>query len=130
MEKYISKKILREFGVLVGIGFPALAGFLIPALWGHNFKFWTLFVCLPFLFLASFKPSLLNYPYQLWMKLGYILGWINSRIILGLVFLLVLQPIAFGMKCFGYDPLRIKKTNKNTFRERRSILEIDLKKIF
>ena len=43
------------------------------------------------------------------MDLGKALGWINSRIILGLVFIIVLQPIAFIMKSFGYDPLKLKK---------------------
>jgi len=34
------------------------------------------------------------------------------------------------MKSFGYDPLKKKKTNKTTYREIRSNLKIDLRKIF
>ena len=64
------------------------------------------------------------------MKLGHVLGWVNSRIVLGLVFLFVLQPIAFIMKLFGYDPLRKKKGKENTYREIRSNHKIDLRKIF
>ena len=42
--------------------------------------------------------------------LGNILSWINSRLILGIVFA-ILQPIALIMKIFGYDPLRKKQRN-------------------
>tara|TARA_B100001029_G_C14927959_1_gene375896 strand:- start:447 stop:839 length:393 start_codon:yes stop_codon:yes gene_type:complete len=130
MEKSISNKILREFGVLVGIGLPILVGWILPVLWGHSFRYWTLWIGLPLLFIATFRPSFLYYPYKLWIKLGHVLGWVNSKVILGLVFLFVLQPIAVIMKSFGYDPLRKKKTNKTTYREIRSNLKIDLRKIF
>ena len=64
------------------------------------------------------------------MKLGYLLGWINSRVILGLIFILVLQPIALIMKCLGYSPLRKKILNQNSFKEYRKDIKIDFKKIF
>ena len=107
-----------------------LVGFILPVLWGHTFRYWTLWISLPLLFAAFFKPTILYYPYQLWMKIGHLLGWVNSKVILGLVFVFVLQPIAFIMKCFKYDPLRKQKTNKTTYREIRSNFKIDLRKIF
>ena len=64
------------------------------------------------------------------MKLGKILGWINSHLILGLIFIIVLQPTALVMKFFGYDPLRLKKTKTNSYREIRKDVTIDLKRIF
>ena len=64
------------------------------------------------------------------MALGHILGWVNSRVILGLVFLFVLQPIALIMNIFEYDPLRKKRKNKNTYREVRLNSMIDMEKIF
>ena len=64
------------------------------------------------------------------MVLGHSLGWINSRIVLGLIFLVVLQPIALIMKVVGYDPLREKKTKKDSYREKRSDQKIDLTRIF
>ena len=130
MQKYISNKLLREFGFLVGIGFPVLLGWILPLLGGHTLRYWTLWIGSPLLFVAIFKPVFLYYPYKIWMKLGHVLGWVNSRIVLGLVFLFVLQPIAFIMKLFGYDPLRKKKGKENTYREIRSNHIIDLRKIF
>jgi len=130
MTKNITNKILREFGFLISFIFPILIGWILPALGGHAFRFWTLWISLPALILALFRPGLLFYPYKAWMKLGYILGWINSRIILGMVFFIVLQPIALLMKVFGHDPLRLKKSNQKSYKEDKINHKINLKKIF
>ena len=128
--KNLSKKTLREFGFLIAFGFPIIIGWFIPFIFSHSFREWTLWVGIISLMVTLIKPYSLYYPYKIWMKLGYILGWINSRIILGLVFILVLQPIAIVMRFIGYDPLRIKKTNKNTYREQKLDQRINLKKLF
>ena len=130
MKVYIAKKQLREFGLLVGFGFPILIGWLLPFFAGHGFRTWTLWVGVPSFILGLAAPRLLHYPYKAWMALGHLLGWTNSRIILGLVFLLVLQPIAIIMKLFSYDPLRKKKSNQNSYRETRKEKSIDLTRIF
>ncbi len=126
----VSKKQLREFGLLIGFGFPILLGWLFPLIIGHHFRIWTLWVGLPSLLLGIFKPYILFYPYKGWMALGHTLGWINSRIILGLVFIVVLQPIALIMRFFGYDPLKRKKVNLKSYRENNSNHKTDLTKIF
>ena len=90
MKSNISEKQLREFGLLMGIAFPLLIGWLIPSIWGHMFKVWTLWIGIPSLILGKIRPKLLLYPYKLWMAIGHILGWVNSRLILGLVFIFVL----------------------------------------
>ena len=130
MKKNINNKILREFGFLICFVFPILIGWILPAFGGHSFRLWTLWISLPSLILALIRPGLLLYPYKAWMKLGYILGWINSRIILGLVFFIVLQPIAILMKFFGHDPLRLKKSNQKSYKEDKINHKVNLKKIF
>ena len=109
MKQTISKKQLREFGILIGFGFPILIGWLIPLLFGHEFREWTLWIGIPGLIIGLAIPRLLHYPYKIWMELGYALGWVNSHIILGLVFILVLQPISYIMRLTGYDPLRRRR---------------------
>ena len=130
MKVSIATKQLREFGFLVGFGFPILIGWILPAFGGHAFRVWTLFIGIPSLFMAILKPNLLFYPYKAWMKLGIALGWINSKIILGFIFILILQPIAFVMKLFGYDPLRKKKNVEDSYRENNQNRIIDLTRIF
>ena len=130
MNKHISKKTLRQFGFLICFTFPFLIGWFLPFLGGHPFRVWTLFISMPAGILGILRPGLLLYPYRAWMKLGHILGWVNSRIILGLVFLIVLQPIALIMRIFGHDPLRTKKNTHKSYREIKTNYKVNLKKIF
>ena len=130
MNETISKKQLREFGLLIGLGFPILIGWLLPALLGHEFRAWTMWIGIPGLILGLTSPRLLQYPYKAWMALGHALGWVNSHIILGLVFIVVLQPIAYVMRLTGYDPLRRRQKDEITYRENRQDHRTDLTRIF
>ena len=129
MKSSISKKQLRQFGFVIGFGFPIIIGFFIPMISGHAFKTWTIWLGIPFLLAGKICPNLLFYPFKLWMRIGLILGWINSRIILSVVFIVVLQPISLIMKIFGYDPLRQKKINQKSYREINE-KSIELTRIF
>ena len=130
MKEIISKKQLREFGILIGFLFPILIGWILPSAFGHEFRVWTLWVGTPGLILGLTAPRLLHYPYKFWMALGHSLGWINSHIILGLVFILVLQPIAHCMRLTGYDPLKRRRKGVKTYRENRQDHRTDLTRIF
>ena len=130
MENHIPKKTLRQFGFLICFTFPFLIGWFLPLLGGHPFRVWTLFISMPAGILGILRPGLLLYPYRAWMKLGHILGWVNSRIILGLVFLIVLIPISLVMKSIGHDPLRTKKFSQKSYREIKTNNKVNLKKIF
>ena len=130
MKENISKKQLREFSLLVGIGFPLLIGWVLPMIIGHGFRSWTLFIGLPVLISGIVNARLLRYPYKAWMALGHALGWVNSHIILGIVFIIMVQPIALVMRACGYDPLKKKKITGDSYRETRKELKIDLKRIF
>ncbi len=130
MKESVSTKRLREFGLLIGFGCPILIGWLLPSLVGHAFRAWTLWIGIPGLIIGLTAPRLLHYPYKGWMALGHVLGWVNSHIILGLVFILVLQPIAYVMRLSGYDPLRKKRKGEKTYRENRQDHHTDLTRIF
>ena len=131
MKDIISKKQLRQFGIIIGLAIPVLMGWFIPLIWGHSFRIWTFWIGFPLLILGLIKPSLLFYPYKAWIGIGHILGWINSRIILGVVFILVLQPIAYIMRLFGYDPLQqnLKGNVNDSYREVKRN-KVDLTRIF
>ena len=130
MKEIISNKRLREFGLLIGFGFPLLIGWLLPSIAGHGFRAWTFLIGVPAFIIGFTAPRLLHYPYRAWMALGYTLGWINSKIILGIVFIAVLQPIAFVMRLTGYDPLRSRRKGEKTYRETRKNNRTDFTRIF
>jgi hypothetical protein len=63
---------------------------------------------------------LLRPVYVLWMKFAFILGWVNTRLILGIFFYGILTPIGLIMRLFGWDPLA-RKINRDapTYWEKR-----------
>ena len=130
MRNSIPKKQLRDFGILIGITFPILIGWIIPSIFGHVFRLWTLWIGIPIFILGICCPVLLKYPYKVWMSIGNALGFINSRIILGLVFVIVLQPIAFFMRLSGYDPLKKRKNVEISYRENKNNQKVNLTRIF
>jgi hypothetical protein len=126
-----SLRQLREFGLLIGTVFPGLLGWALPALHGHPFREWTLWIGIPALALGIAWPRGLAWPYRGWMALGHGLGWINSHLILGAVYLLVLQPIALLMRILGHDPLRQRRDSATkSYREERPVTAVNLKRIF
>ena len=101
LKKTISKRKLREYGFFIGTVFPILIGWFIPFLLNDSFKIWTLFISIPHIILAIFLPIQLTFFYKVWFKMGYYLGLINSSIILGIIFIFILQPISLIMKLFA-----------------------------
>ena len=131
MEKKISTKKLREFGLTLSLFFPLIIGFLIPFLYRHNLKEWTLWVSLFFLSFSLLRPQFLYLPYLLWIKLGHILGFVNSKIIFGIIFYFVVTPIGILTRIFNYDPLKIKLNKKiDTYKILNNKNNIDLNRIF
>ena len=126
----IPKRKLKEFSYLIGIGFPLIFGYIIPLITGHPFRTWPLWISIPILLSGVFAPTKLQILYISWINVGNVLGWINSKIILGLIFLLVLQPIALIMRIFRYDPLRKKKNPFLSYKEVKKNSKVDLTRIF
>ena len=122
---------LKEFGIVFGIFFPLMIGFLIPIVFNHGIKLWTLIIGISFITISLTNSNILFYPYKIWMKVGEILGWINSRIIFSLIFVFVLLPISFIMKLLNHNPLQLNiSQKKKSFKELITNKEIDLKRIF
>ena len=118
---------LREFGLVVGGLIVVVFCWLLPTLHRHPPALWPLWMGAPLLILGLIAPRLLRQPYRAWMALGHGLGWVNGRLILGLVYLLVLQPIALVMRVLGHDPLRRRwDPGATTYREVREPKPINL----
>jgi hypothetical protein len=70
---------------------------------------------------ALIAPAALRVPNRIWWRFATILGWINSRILLTLFFLLVLTPAGWVMRLLGRNPLHSARsdTNWTGYNERR-----------
>ena len=50
-----------------------------------------------------------------WMKLAFVLGYINTRVLLFLLFYLVITPYGLVAKLFGHDPLNRRAKSKDSY---------------
>jgi hypothetical protein len=105
----VSAQELRKFGLIFGGLVIGLFGLLIPYLADSLFqKLWPWYLGGAVVGLALIWPPILKPLYLAWMKFGDVAGWINTRIILLILFYLVVFPVGLLMKVFGSDPMRRK----------------------
>jgi Saxitoxin biosynthesis operon protein SxtJ len=105
MSRTYDVRQLRHFGYLVG-GIFGMIG-LWPLLWRQeNPRLWALALAGILVVPALAAPRALAPVYRVWMALGEVLAWINTRIILGVVFYGVVTPIGLAMRLVGHDPMR------------------------
>lgn len=110
--KNLDNKMLRDFGLVTGGITVILFGLLLPWLLELNFPVWPWAIAVALWSCALIYPRLLSYVYRGWMAIGSVLGWVNTRIILGLVFYVVIMPIGLLMRLFGKDQLALKLSDK------------------
>lgn len=60
--------------------------------------------------LGLVKPALLEWPSAVWWKFALVLGYINARVILTVIFFVVLTPIALLWRLLGRDPLARRRS--------------------
>lgn len=108
----ISTQQLKHFGLILGVILICFFGIILPLLFNKPTNDWPFYLGAPLLIAARFKPNALKQLYRVWMKIGAVLGWINTRILLALVYFLILTPIGLIMRCIKSDPMQ-RKFDKN-----------------
>ena len=101
----LTVKELRSFGFTTGAIACALFGLVLPLLFGHGFPLWPWYLAGVLFVLAVVYPPALRPVYRGWMKIGHVLGFINTRIILGILFYGLIFPMGVGMRLFRKDPM-------------------------
>ena len=97
-------KELRFFGFLMFFLSGSLAGFLYyREVLPHAFWIAGLSVC--FLGCSLVWNSILRPLYQIWMVFSRVLGFVNTHILLALIFYTVFTVMGFLMRILRYDPL-------------------------
>ncbi len=101
---------LKQFALTMSWAFPAIIGFGLPWLFAFSWQWWTLAVSVLLLLLYALAAPLIYYPYKFWMGIAGIIGWVNTRIILGAVFYLMILPL--GMVLRWLNKLDYQTTTK------------------
>lgn len=95
---------LRSFGFIVGGIFGAIS--LWPVIFrGADPRLWAMAIAVCLIVPAAAFPASLAWPYKGWMWIGHVLGWINTRIILGFIFYFIVTPIGILRRWLGKDPM-------------------------
>ncbi len=107
IQQKIEKKQVRTFGIVLSLLclLPALIQFLKT---GTSFSYYWVIAALAIFFCSVFFQKLLLPFYRGALILAFILGWINTRLLLGLIFYFIFTPLALLFKMLGKDPLQRK----------------------
>ena len=103
----------RSFGIVFFIVFFLIS--IYPLVNSESIRIWSLIVSLIFLTLGAINSKLLSPLNNVWFKFGLLLGRIISPILMGIIFFLVVTPIALLMRILKKDLLNLKFTKNNTY---------------
>jgi hypothetical protein len=95
---------LRRFGVVVGAAFAVIGAW--PALTRGAPRWWAVGLAVALIVPALAAPRVLGPAHRAWMALGAALGWLNTRLVLGLIFFGVVTPTGLALRAAGRDPMR------------------------
>lgn len=105
MKQSLETKELRQFGMIVG-GIFSVIGLWPMMFRGEGVRLWATILGGGLVAVGLVSPKMLQPIHRLWMWVGHILGWINTRIILGVVFFGLVTPMGVVMRLFGKDAMR------------------------
>jgi integral membrane sensor domain MASE1 len=130
------KPELRKFGFLFSIILVILFGLIIPLIrfgipeglpivTGSSGPMWPWWAAAVISSLAAIFPASLIWLYKPWMKFAGVAQWINTRLILLILFYLVILPIGLLRRILGKDSMQ-RKMDKNASTYRTILGEADL----
>tara|TARA_B100001027_G_scaffold5004_1_gene3257 strand:- start:495 stop:884 length:390 start_codon:yes stop_codon:yes gene_type:complete len=103
----------RSFGIVFSIVFLLIA--LYPLINGENLRLWSLIISIVFIVLGIINSNLLKPLNKLWFKFGLLLGKIISPFVMGIIFFIVVTPIAILMRLLRKDLLKLKFNKNNSY---------------
>ena len=104
MQNEVTRRDLRSFGLLVG-GIFALIGVWPAVVHGADHRLWAVGLAALLIAPALIYPTSLKLVHKIWMKLGHALGWVNTRILLSVVFFGVVTPMGLIRRMLRKDSM-------------------------
>jgi hypothetical protein len=102
-----------------GFQFSGIGALVTAYLWWSAFSFQTLALVaaasVAIAMTAAVRPGWLEPLKRGWFRLGHVLGMVVSPIVLGVVFFLLLTPLAVALRIAGRDTLRLRRCAAATY---------------
>ena len=102
----LDRKGLREFGLTFGIIVVVIFGLFFPWLLEIDWPAWPWMVAAPFWLLALVQPLWLRLIYRGWMRFGLLASRVMTPLVLGIVFFVMISPMAMVRRLMGKDPMQ------------------------
>ena len=115
---------LRKFGLTTGAIIVVLFTFFFPWVFDLvEMPMWPWIMAGVLWVPALLVPAVLRPVYNTWMKIGHGIGWVNTRIILGVLFYVLVLPMGLVMRLFGNDPMARKRDESASSYRIKSVSE-------
>ena len=101
-----NKKELRKFAFTIGIVMIILA--IVLMISQSNLHIYFLSFAILIILMAVIRPNLLKWFYFIWMSLALIIGYIMTRVILTLIYIIMFAPAGIVIRLLRKDPLKEK----------------------
>ena len=100
----------RSFGLTFFAVFLLIS--ILPLLHHSHPRYWLLNAAAGILVVSLIRPSWLTIPNKYWTKLGLLLGKVMTPLVLGIMFYVLLTPMALIIRMCGKDLLSMKLSKK------------------
>lgn len=109
----LTRRFLRQFGVGLACLLAAVA---LWQLFSAQLSPWPwALAAVVALLLAGLAPSWLRPLARGWMFIAHWLGFVNTRLLLAMVFFLIITPVAFLFRLMGRDALSLKHKRARSY---------------
>jgi len=113
----LDQKGLRKFGLTTGAAVVVIFGLFFPWLLELDWPVWPWVIAAPLWLLALVQPKWLRRIYRAWMRFGLLASRVMTPLVLGIVFFLIITPMAMVMRLLGKDPMqRALDPSQNSYR--------------
>ena len=108
---------IRSFGLIFSLLVILIFAGLMPWLFNQSMSVWPFGVSTITALLALLAPSALRPLHSLFVKLGTLLGFINTRILLFIIFFSLFLPVSIIMWLLRRDILGRKPSTDDSYRK-------------